>query len=141
MKKKITIRIYFYYIITFSSFWIQSLSSLCPGSTCNDAQIYHNLIQGCFARPDAFVNCCTFANRNGFDCDTCVAGYVVMANNCVPVCADANCMDCSGNSAICLQCNDGFFLESPNCTPCPRKCSACVSLTQFTKCRAQNFIA
>lgn len=58
-------------------------------------------------------------------------------------CSVTNCATCASDPASCDDCEKGYYLVvgTPNsCSACPPKCSACVSATKCTECKARNVV-
>ena len=111
-------------------------------SECPDTQFYYVDESKCKDRAGFVIfdvtNCCSL---NLFACPTCLPGLTSVAGVClVPACTDTNCKDCSDDNSICKICKDGFWKSGNTCSPCPRKCLTCESMTRCTACKSKKFI-
>ena len=126
------------------------------GKGCQDMKIYVPEIE----------NCCSLTSDLITTCYDCKAGYQIVdkfcdisvlllpnptPSNSVPTptpgpnptsCSDSHCCDCSGNTSICLECNEGFWLKkfpTTTCEICHPKCLTCKHYSKCTKCKAKTF--
>lgn len=73
----------------------------------------------------------SIGNLEGF-C-TCNTGYGRdQALEC-SLCSE-NCIDCASDYSVCIQCEDGFFLENQACFPCESTCKTCENIGNCLTC-------
>ena len=78
------------------------------------------------------------------DCIECNRGFRKGAENthehgqCL-LCDDKNCLNCDEDSAMCLECAPGFYLEGPTCAPCSDNCLTCSAKDVCTSCKPNQY--
>ena len=126
-------------ILLFTIRFEYSKGDLC--TECPDNQFKYVDTDACTDRATFVIfdvsNCCSLS---GFNCPTCKPGLTSVGGVCISACTDTNCNDCTGDINICKVCKDGFWKSANQCSPCPRKCATCESMSKCITCKAKKFI-
>ncbi|KAL4435263.1 hypothetical protein ABPG74_017355 [Tetrahymena malaccensis] len=86
---------------------------------------YLNSVQQCQPCDSTTSFCQNCVSLSSY-CTSCVSNYQLIGSTCKPICAQ-NCATCTQPllMAFCTACQDGYFLNSGNCTPCQQPCKTC----------------